>query len=343
MPGGNTIPTAPGSSVGNPPSPPATSSGNPGGGTPGASSGGSRGKSGGGGSSYNPYAYAERKEREANRKAARRYLEQAATLQQQIDALRIALGRKGFRKQLRQKLENVSLSMRQADKELMRGYRTRVGSLEQTSEDNLKAGAGQTIAALANRSRERANALSEAMATGAGESDVLRAQEMSLRNWQANQSEVNRSFYDTKSSISASLADLTTDTRSARVSNVAQANADREQLWTNYYDQRSETLTQLGNTLGQQAEYYSLANEARASKRTNRKRKRAAAASGNAFEQASRTAGRAYDSPGVSKKLRKWTGAEDFEGRLNNSKFSSAPTELALSRPEGATLRKWET
>lgn len=264
-------------------------------------------------------------------------------MQLQIDALRIALGKKGFLKQLHQKLANVRLAGGQADRELMRGYQERVGSLEQAESDNEKAAGAQGFANLANRSRERANALGEAMSSGAGESDILRAQQMSLRSWNANQNEVSRAFFDTQSSINSSLGDLLADTRSARVNNSAMANADREQLWTNYYNQRSETLTQLGNAQGQQAEYYGLANEAVSSKKTRRKQHAASHASGHSFTRASHVAGQAWESPGVRPALTNWQGAADFEGRMNNAQFAGAATELAPARPEGATLRTWST
>ena len=345
MAGGKKIPTAPKPPPSNTTPPP--SSGSSGSGSSGSQSGsssapsGGSGGSGGGGGSSDPYAYAKRQERKADNEAFRLYMDQAATMQQQIDALQIALGKKGFRANLKAGLRNINLAYRQADRELMRGYRDRVGSLKQAEEDNTKAAAAQMVANLGNRSRERANAMSEAMQNGAGESDVLRAQQMSLRNWQANETEIKRGFFDTRSSINSSLTDLTTDTRSQRMSVAAQANADREQEWQSYYDRRSETLTALGNALGQQAEYYGLANQAVSGRGARAKQKHASNLSGDAFADASRTAGKAYESPGVDKKLRKWDGRAEFNDRVTNAQWASASTELATAKPEGATLRKW--
>lgn len=344
MPRGDDIPTAPGGSGGGNTTPPSGGSGSGSGssGSGGSGYSGSGSSSSGGGSGYsNPYAYAEAQQRKADREAARKYLDQAATLQLQVQALRLALGKKGFKQALEQKLQNIGLVQRQSALDLVRGYRERVGGLKETAADNEAAAAGQAFANTGNASRERANAVSEATLQGAGESDLLRAQEMSLRNWNANQNEINRSFFDTQTSINASLGDLTVDTRTARINNVLQANADREQMWTTYYDQRSETLTQLGNVLGQQAEYYGLAQEAVSTGKTKRKRKAASQASGDAFTQAAHVAGLAWENPGVSRDLRKWDGAEDFEGEQSNSVFIQAPTELARARPEGATLREW--
>lgn len=340
MAGGNNIPVFTGGGGGGHTTPP-PSSGPSSNAKSGNKSGGSAGSGGGGMSAYERRQNA--KQREQERKAAQKYLDQAATIGLQAKALRLALSKKGFLRELRIKLGNVQRVQRQTDLILRRDYRERVGSLENTAEDNEKAAGAQAFANSTNRSRERANAVSEAMAQGAGESDLLRTQEMSLRNWNANQSEVNRSFFDTLTSVNSSLNDLTIDTRTARVNNVVEANADREQLWTMYHDQRSEALTQLGNVLGQQAEYYGLANEMVGSKKTRGKQKGASKKSGAAFTNASREAGKAWRNPGVRASLRNWEGAADFEGQMNNSKFIESPTELAPKRPEGATLRKWET
>ena len=313
-----------------------------GGGTSGsAGSGGSSGGGGGGGGS-DPFAFAKAQERKADREARNQHLEMAATLQQQIAGLRKALGPKGFKERLDRQLRNIRISERQTDAELLRQYRERFGTLAATADDNEKAASDASYANLANRSRERANALSEAQANGAGESDMLRAQQMSLRNWQANQHELNRSFYDTRTSIRTGLVDLTTDTRGQRMTNETEANADREMVTNSYWDRRSEALTALGNTLGQQAQEYSLANQAVASKGTKAKQKHASHLSGAAFGQASLASGNGYESPGVSKKIRKWDGRDLKQERMNNAVFSSAATEIDAPRPEGSRLREWE-
>lgn len=325
------------------PSAPSGSSGTsrPSGGAPRHS--GNTSRPSGGGKTSDPYAKyrAQQKadEKKAKRKASTRYLEQAATMQKQAKALRMALGKKGFRAALETSLANVDLITRQQDRMLRRDFRTRLRSLREAEVDNEKAAAGASYANLANRGQERMAALAEATANGAGESDMLRAQQMSLANWNANQNEINRSFYDTRTSVNASIRDLNADTRTARINVATEADADRQQLWTTYYNQRSETLTNLGNTLGQMAEYYGMAKEADG--RGGKQRKRTAKASGAAFRQAAKVAGKAYESPGIPKNLRQWEGAPVSEDRLNNSKFASAGTEIAPKKPEGASLRSW--
>lgn len=271
-------------------------------------------------------------------KTAQRYLEEAQTLAGQAKALRAALGKKGFKSALKGQLANVKLGMHETDAELLRGFNDRVGSLEAVAADNEKASSSQTVANANNAARERANVLSEAMANGAGESDALRAQQMSLNNWQANQSEVNRNYFDTATSINSSLTDLETDTRSARVQNFIQAEADKNQLWSNYYDQRSETLTQLGNVQGQRAEYLGLANEARGGKKIRRRRKKAQDASEEAFMDAADEAGRSHESRDVPGRLTDWQGREPFRAAAPRTTFLDTGP---LAAPEGATLRKF--
>jgi hypothetical protein len=184
-------------------------------------------------------------------------------------------------------------------------------------------------------------AMTEAMNNGAGESDMLRAQEASLRSWESNQHEIDRSYRDTLRSINSSLTDLTTDTKSARVNNVVQSNADRDQLWTNYHNQMSETYTQLGNVKGMQADYLGMANEAVASGKTRARQKAAEHASGAAFMGATHQGAAAWENPGVGKKLMGWDGKDAFEANSDGGRRAQALTTIQPAKPEGATLRKW--
>lgn len=324
---------------------PGTGSGTGGGGGGGTSSGGGGGGSGSGsggsgGGGGDPYLRSQRK---AQRKAADRLLDDARQLNPQIRALRKVLNG-GFRQALKIRLQNVMGDVRDQDKLVMEGYGKRVKSLEGSAEDNEKAAAGQGYLNSANRSRERANALSEATLQGAGESDMLRSQEMSLRNWNANQSEVNRGFFDTLRSVNTSLTDLNVDTKTARQNIVSEANADREQLWNSYFGQMSETYTQLGNVLGQQAEYYGLANEQVGSKGTKKKRKASEAGMEGAFMDASDWMSKAWKDPGIPTRLKKWDGRGQFgAGGMGDSTYreGAAIQNVNLARPEGATLRSW--
>lgn len=301
-------------------------------------SGGGGGKGGGGGSASNPYLAQQKK---AQKKAANRYIEQAKSMAGQIAALKNSLS-EGFKANLTQRLANITLVQGQQDATLMEGYNNRVKALDDSAKDNEKAEGDASFQNLGNRARERANAVTEAMNQGAGESDVLQAGLMSLRNWDANQGEINRSFFDTLRSVNSSLTDLNTDTKTARVNMASQANADRDQVWSNYYDQRSETYTQLGNLYGQQGELYGMANEQVGSKATKKKRKQATHLSAAEFMHASKANSKAWENPGVGADLMNWQGQGPIQGEINNNTIASAATnEPIAKKPEGATLRKW--
>jgi hypothetical protein len=285
----------------------------------------------------------------ARAKAARKYLDQADTLQLQIHAVRDALyGPKGkpgeFRQALKRRLKNTLRGMTDQDNILIEAFNQRVKDLQASATDNEKAQAGQSFENLSNAARERANAVTQAALQGAGESDLLQAQQMSLRNWAQNQGDIDQAAFDTSRSISASLTDLTADTKTARSNVALQANADRESLWSDYFDQREQALIQIGNLQGQKAELYGYANEAKSSKKTRRKLKRAQKHSGESFSDAADMAGKAWRNPGVPKRLETWTGPgidpmaphSDASILYGGGGISAAP-----SAPSGASLRKW--
>lgn len=341
MPNGIPIAPAPSSGSGTPSA--GVPASTPAGGSSSGSSGGGKSGGGGGPTTYAGYLAAQRREaNKAKKKASDRYKDLAETLSLQAKALRFALDKHGFKAALKQKLDNVMLEADQADAVIMEGYGKRVGSLTQSATDNENAAAGQSYANLSNAGRERANAMSEAMAQGAGESDTLRAQGAALRNWNANQNEVERSYFDTLTSVNSSLTDLNVDTKTARANNYAQANADRGQLWDGYRDQRAETQTQLGNTYGQMAEYYGMALEQVGSKKTKRRQKKLAAASGDAFMDAAHEAGKAWDDPGIPGRIQRWNGQDSFASKRAPGGGPIQGITSDLSKPEGATLRKWE-
>ena len=113
--------------------------------------------------------------------------------------------------------------------------------------------------------------------------------------------------------------------RSARTNLHTAANSDRESIWTNYYNQRSDAFTQLGN-IKANPNSDSYAKDA------------------DAFAKAAESAGEAWKSPGLPAAVQDWEGTTKAEDRmLNNGAFEGAvtATTVAKRKPEGATLRKW--
>lgn len=314
------------------------------GGGQGSGSSGSGGSGGSGGGGGGGISGAEKrmnaKENAAKRKAAEKYRNQAKTLQQQADALKKALNG-GYSKALSERLANSLKVYKQQDDALLEGFGQRAEGLRGAAQDNEKARGQTGNANLLNRGRERASAVSEAMLQGSGESDLFKAQMMSLRNWSANQGEANRSFFDSLRSVNSSITDLNVDTKTARLNAESQLNNDRDQLYTQFYNQKSEAYTQLGNIAGQQAELYGLAKE-QGSKKSGKDQKKYSNRSGDYFEAASDYATRVHKNPGNSAGIMNWRGQEEIEGYQNDSKFENAATNVKRAKkPEGAKLRSW--
>lgn len=309
--------------------------------TPPPAGNGNASQTGGPNSYSSMYAQQQRDAAKAKAAAAARAIGQAHVLQNQVLGLRKALGVHGFKHRLDLQLANIDLNQALTDRLVMHDYRSQIKGLERQNETNLSQVSDKTVANLTNQSRERSAAMGEATANGAGESDLLRAQSMSLSNWNANQSDINTAFYDEQNSTNSAIDEANSGTYKARIGNVMQANRDREQDWNSYYDRRSEAYTQLGNTLGQQAEYYGMANEQVGTKAWRQKQRALGKQSGNAFGQASLAAGQGWKDPGVSKKLLDWEGHADFEDRINNNTYRAATTEIMPKKPEGAGLRSW--
>lgn len=300
-----------------PPGPAAPPTGGTQGGKGGAGKGGAGGAGGAGGGS------------------STRYLQQAAALEGQIKALKNSIS-KGFREALNRRLTGIKLSEEQGISLLKEGYASRTRSLGEAEENNTRAAGQSSQEALANRNRERTQLLTEALSQGAGESDVLRAQQVALRNWEQNQGEVQRGFFDTLSSINAGLTDLNVDTKTGFANVVANANGDRDSAWTSFYNQNSEALTQLGNLYGQQGEYYGLAED-------KAKQAQAAKASDDAFMRASQQNSMGYTETGQPAWLKQWKGQGAYEADIKARTFDQANRPVTrVKAPQGATLRKWE-
>jgi hypothetical protein len=235
-----------------------------------------------------------------------------------------SLTKAGLKHQLNIKLGNIGLQYKQLDADILKSYGERTTQLGKSVSDNDKAESAASFANLVNSAREHADIQSQAAVQGAGESDVLRAQMMALRNLQANQMDVNRSFYDTQRAGNSAIIDLNSDTRTARVNLAQQTLSDKEQVTNSYYDQMSDAYTQMGNIQG---DPYSNAYKKNSS----------------AYAKMAKNASSAYKSKGISPDVTGWQGSlQPTEQHLNNSLIESATYNMAPKKPEGATLRAWE-
>ena len=246
---------------------------------------------------------------------------QKASDKPQIVALEKLL-KTGFAAARNQKVANVKNLYKKQDAELVQGYNARMGSLSLAKRDNEKAEADASFGNLTNRARETTDLLAQSAAQGAGETDVLRTQLMALRNWDANQQDVNRSYFDTMRSTNTAMTDLTADTKHARVNLATEALADEEQVWANYYNQRADAYTQIGNIHSNPT-----------SDSYNKK--------STAFDSMAKEASSNWKNPGVGTNITGWTGAKVTEDKLNNTRMQNAARPVNLKRPEGSTLKKW--
>ena len=288
--------------------------------TPGKSgdSGGTGGGGGGGGaSSYNAAARASsRKQNEAT----------AALVDQQrqlIDA---------FATQRDIKLGNIDRAFTDSDARLLENYRTALAGLEGTRANNEKAEADTSFGNVSNAIRERASLLAEAAANGAGESDLLRTQLQALRNYSANQGEVDRSFYDTLQSINNSVTALNNDTANSRTNLYNQREADREAAWANFANQTADAWTQIMNIESANTNVDSDTSEA-----YNRR-------FADAGSQAAAAVRNSYTRQAIPAGWTDWAGKGAAEDRRLTSNNKAATVNLGgpVRRPEGATLRRWE-
>ena len=230
----------------------------------------------------------------------------------------------GFAKAREQKLKNAFTLYAAQDKDLVNGYNSRMAGILKNRDDNEKSEVDASFANLSNRARESTDLLAQAASQGAGETDTLKTQLMAIRNWDANQADVNRSYFDTQRSINSSIADLNADSRTARMNLAVDALGDYDQIWTNYYNQRADAYTQMGNI---HANPYSDSHNPKST----------------AYANMAKEASSAWKNPGVNKSLQNWKGSvQEQERKLNNSAYKGADTVNNIKRPEGSTLKKWK-
>ena len=242
----------------------------------------------------------------------------------QVSALKKML-RSGLAKARNTKLGNLTRIYDQQRGTLLKSYGEKAGALDLTRKDNEKSESDASFANLGNRARENTDLLGAAAAQGAGETDTLRSQLMAVRNWDANQGEVNRSYFDTLRSANSAITDLNADTRTAQVNMMGQLRSDQEQVWANYYNQRADAYTQLGNMM---ANPYSNAYSKKGAK--------------SAYAGMAKAASSAWKNPGIGDAERNWKGTvQAQEGRQNFSDIRAAAAPTEKKRPEGATLKAW--
>ena len=242
----------------------------------------------------------------------------------QVAALDTLL-KSGFAKARDQKLANVQKVYRQQDDDIFKSFKDRFGSLEKSALDNDKAEADSSFANVVNRAREAGDLVAQAAAQGLGETDNLRSQLMAIRNFDTNQGDINRSYFDTLRSVNTAQTDLIADTRNARINLASDMLGDYDQIWNNYYNQRADAYTQIGNL---RANPYSDSYQANAGD----------------YAKMATEASTVWQNPGVNQSLLDWNGSgltPVKETALINTRADAAELTPAIKKPEGSTLRAW--
>lgn len=237
---------------------------------------------------------------------------------------------KNFEKQRDIKLANIAEGYEASDANLLLGYRDALRGLEGTRDDNDKSQADSSYANIVNTLRERSDILSEVASQGAGETDRLRAQLAALRNYDANQSEVDRSYFDTVRSINRAVGGLNIDTATSRKNLFDQRESDRESAWSNFYNQTADAWNEIFNIENANTNIDSDSSNAYKKKYKD------------AAKKVQEAVGSSYSKETPSDSLRVW----DDQGQERTRRLSSNRAQVinlggAMQRPEGATLRRW--
>jgi hypothetical protein len=308
-------------------------------GSSGGGGGSSKKKSGGGGggSSYEKRAVA--RENSQKRKAGKRFLESAANLELQAKALRHALTT-DFAKARDQNLGDVNTALSGQITQLKLGMSQRAKTFLDAANNTAMATASTAEQGFSNLTRERAESMASILEQGAGETDAMRARLIAARNWQANAHESNRAYFDSLQTVNSGIVDLNVDTRSALANAHTSAEAERDRLWQDFFNKRSESFTQLGNVKGQQADYYAQAKEMGVKPKKGAEKK-AEKEMGTSFMNASKEAAKSY----VQKKLPDWVakygGQPEVKAKQTNTSLAAAIDLGKVEKAEGATLKKW--
>lgn len=284
-------------------------------------------------------AKADKKEAAAKKKAGQKYLEQAGNLEAQAKAIRQALDI-DFASARDNNLGDIDRTLTQQLATLTSGHRLRSQEFLKSAQDTEQATAGTAESAYGNLIRERQDTLAGILEQGAGETDTMKAMLMSARNWSANMGEANRAYFDSMRGVNAGIMDLNVDTKAGLAGAATSAEAERDRIWQDYYNRRSEAFTQLGNVKGQQRDYYAQAKEMGVKPKKGTE-KAAKDAMEQAFNDSAIESGKSYTQQGLPAWISDFQGQEQVEAKQSNTELAGALTMEKMAKAEGATLRKW--
>lgn len=163
-----------------------------------------------------------------------------------INALLNSLG--GFASGRDTQVANAGRQLEATLQGILGNYSAAVGDYEETAEGNKQDQASKSAANLTNRARERISLLLQAASQGAGETDQLRTTIMAALNADANQQEIDRSFFDTERNINSQIAGANQQAVSQRRSAWEQNQEQVASAWNEYWKNYSDTMTNVQRT-----------------------------------------------------------------------------------------------
>jgi len=283
-----------------------------------------------------------KRENDLRLKSGMRFNEAAVNLNAQIKAIKNTL-QVELASSRDQNLADIDMMLNQQLGQLRTDAEKRGLGFLSAARDTERATSDVQEAGFRNLVRERADSMTAVLEQGAGETDAMRALLAAARNWHANASEANRSYFDTMQSINQGITDLNIDTKTAMSNAHMTAEGQRETIWNDFYNRRAEAMTQLGNVYGQQADYMNQAKEMGVKFGKIRTKRLSDAEKGmkDAFADASTELGKSYTQQGLPEWISGYEGTAQQERRQANSELAAAVTFDPMAKAEGATLRKW--
>lgn len=304
-----------------------------------------------------------------------------SALQQAIDANNAQIGANQGKLDQLQKLVDSGLSSSRDSKladidkalstllsQMRLHHESQSKDLLQNQKDNESSEGDASFAALVNRGREKQDIIAQALSQGAGESDVLKSQLQALRNWSVNQGEINRSFYDTRTSINSAITDLNSGTQTNLVNAELDANAKKSGVFDDYYSALADAYTQMdtlatnnyllglenqskSDEIGVQDQLLKWLDSGKSAESWVEPVQAARMASPQTFtgyaDKAASAAADSWVAPEVSDASKNFAGTAQSTTELTSTRLSNAQTNTSNTgtnrnkRPEGATLRRW--
>jgi len=298
--------------------------------------------SGSGGGGSDPYARARADAKAAEARAAKRYAQQGDLLIKQANALKIALGKNGYRRDLRRQLGAANLEFSEESKMILAQYARGKGALETqagTAEDNRARSLQESRS---NAGRERNEALAQGVEQGISATDMLKAQAASLRNWSFNAGQVQANYTDEMNSLTSEHDQMVNSVIASRQTAWREREQQRSQLYRNYYDNVGQVRTEIGNKLGEASAAYDAANEQKSSKTYTKKSSSAEKKALWNLREAGKTTGRGYTERATPTSITAWKGSADIKNRTDARQWGDQTLELKDAEGASGTLRKWE-